>query len=120
MALDFTQFLWTARKWGTAKELVRLASSRLVNQFEVNIGPPFFKAGRFKVTVPGPMQVNSPIRISQGAGPYTGKGSRADEAEMDSVNITAYASDPTTLQCYWNASGPIAGNFKFVYIARLA
>jgi D-alanine-D-alanine ligase-like ATP-grasp enzyme len=52
----------------------------------------------------------------QAAGPYTGKGTLADEAEMDMVSVKAYVADATTIQCFWQAPQAVIGNFKFNYI----
>lgn len=52
-------------------------------------------------------------------GPYTGKGSLADEAEMDAINVLGSVLNSTTLRCFWHAiPGPVRGNFTFQY--RLA
>jgi hypothetical protein len=59
-----------------------------------------------------------PVLIQQAAGPYTGKGDRADEAEMDAIAITGYVHDATTIRCFWQVpacAGPVRGPVKFQY-----
>jgi hypothetical protein len=75
-------------------------------------GGSFILAG-FSGLTPG-----SPVMIQQAAGPYTGKGTLADEAEMDPLLVTAYCLDATTVTVIWNAlAGPVSGNFKFNYFS---
>jgi hypothetical protein len=59
-----------------------------------------------------------PVMIQQAVGPYTGKGTLMDEAEMDQVHVTGITINSTTIQAYWVCqpySGPISGYIKFNY-----
>jgi len=63
---------------------------------EVNICDIPRKSGKFEITA-------------------TGKGSRADEAEMDSIAVSGKVINNTTIRCYWGSSTFVKGNFKFDY-----
>jgi len=74
-------------------------------------------SGTFDITSSG-LTPGKPVLIQQAAGPYTGKGDQADEAEMDQVLATAYVVNSTTIRVYWVCppkGGPIRGNIKFNY-----
>jgi hypothetical protein len=84
---------------------------------EVNLGaaPIARRSGRF--TIPGSgMTIGKPEFIQQSAGPYTGKGSRYDEAEMDILMVTAKVRDASTIDVYWNSNSRVRGNYKFDYL----
>lgn len=85
-----------------------------VSVIEKDLGFPPRYSGSFQIPGSG-LTPGNVIRIEQAPGPYTGKGNRADEAEMDSVSVSAYVLDANTVQCYWHASGPVSGNFRFSY-----
>jgi len=55
---------------------------------EVNLGATAKWAGKFTITDAG-ITAGSKVLVWQAPGPYTGKGTRADEAEMDKVHIIA-------------------------------
>lgn len=55
--------------------------------------------------------------ITQGPGPYTNKGTLADECEMDSIVLCAKAA-PGSATAYWNSQTFVAGNFKFTYTVQ--
>jgi hypothetical protein len=57
-----------------------------------------------------------PVLVQQAAGPYTGKGTRADEAEMDSILVTGKVKDAATIDLYWSSRTKVRGNFKFQYM----
>lgn len=81
---------------------------------EINLGDKAKYSGSFDIVgsgfTPGRM-----ARISQAPGPYTGKGTLADEAEMDHARVSGTVLSATTLRCYWRAAGPMMGNVKFHY-----
>jgi hypothetical protein len=61
------------------------------------------------------MTIGKPVLIQQAVGPYTGKGTLADEAE-DQVSVTASVVSAVSIQAYWQAvASPIVGNVKFNY-----
>lgn len=75
------------------------------------------RAGSFQITgtgfTPGKMVI-----ISQAPGPYTGKGTLADEAECDPITVSGYVLNATTIQCYWSCPFVVRGNFKFNYFIQ--
>jgi len=76
-------------------------------------------SGTFDITGLSGLTVGRPVLIFQAAGPYTNKGDRQDEAEMDLVTATGYVVDATTIRVYWTVqpyNGPVAGNIKFAYV----
>ena len=73
------------------------------------------RSGRFTVSGLSGLTVGKPVFMRQAVGPYTGKGTKADEAEMDDVVCTASVTSATTITVYWTATGPVKGNRKFNY-----
>lgn len=75
-------------------------------------------SGRFTITGSG-FDVTKRVVINPAPGPYTGKGSRTDEAEMDAITVIGSVLDSSTIECFWHAiPGPVRGHFNFQY--RLA
>jgi hypothetical protein len=75
-------------------------------------------ADTFDITGLAGLTAGKQVLIVQKAGPYTGKGDRQDEAEMDQVSATGYVVDANTIRAYWVCqpySGPMSGNVKFGY-----
>lgn len=72
-------------------------------------------SGSFTITSSG-MTTGKPVNIFKASGPYTGKGTLADEAEMDSIQVTGEVANATTIQCYWNSVTLVKGNHKFNYL----
>jgi len=87
----------------------------VLQSVEVNIGATARRSGHFTITGSG-MTTGKSVLIMQAAGPYTNKGSRADEAEMDMIVVTGVVTNATTITCYWNSKSPVMGNFKFNYL----
>ena len=83
---------------------------------EASLGsvPDAFRSGHFTIAGAG-LTTDKPVSIQQANGPYTGKGTRQDEAEMDQVLVTGKVLNPTTIQCYWKSQHRVRGNFKFDY-----
>jgi hypothetical protein len=71
--------------------------------FERNLGATAVLAGRFDVA-DGTVSAASKILIWQAPGPYTGKGVRADEAEMDRLNVYAEPGSGT-FKVRWHTHG---------------
>lgn len=88
-----------------------------LNVFEKDMGSVPRYAGSF--TIPGSaLPIGKQVAIRQTIGPYTGKGTLSDEAEMDLVTACASVTSSNFIQVYWNCgpkTGPIAGNIKFNY-----
>lgn len=82
---------------------------------EVNLGSIPRRAGRFTIAGVG-LTAGKPVSIQQASGPYTGKGSRADEAEMDQVLVAAKVISTTVIECFWRSVSWVKGNFKFNYV----
>lgn len=70
------------------------------------------RSGKFNIT--GSFSGNS-ITPKQIAGVYLNKGTLSDEAEMDSINISAVITSPSTSVCYWNSRTTVKGYFKISY-----
>jgi len=82
---------------------------------EANLGSRPMRSGRFTIAGSG-MTVGKPVLIQQAVGPYTGKGTLADECE-DMVVVTASVTSPTVITAYWRAvATPLRGNVKFNYM----
>lgn len=72
--------------------------------------------GSFDITGLSGLTASKPVLVQQAAGPYTNKGDKEDEAEMDVIRVTGYVFDATTIRCYWDSFPMmVVGNFKFVY-----
>jgi hypothetical protein len=89
--------------------------SLTLTEVEKNLGSYATRSGSFQITGLSGLTIDRPVLINQANGPYTGKGTLADEAEMDQVSVTGKTTSATTIQCYWNSPTPVLGNFKFAY-----
>lgn len=98
--------------------LVPTPGSVSVFTVEKDLGTPAKTSGSFQITGLSGLTPGKQVIISQAAGPYTGKGNLADEAEMDSVTVSGYVLNSTTIQCYWNSRYLVGGNFKFNYFIQ--
>lgn len=81
---------------------------------EVDLGSNARTGGKFTIAGAG-LAVGKAVLIAQAIGPYTGKGTRADEAEMDQVSVAASVTDASTITAYWSSARRVKGNFKFNY-----
>ena len=88
--------------------------STVLSTVEVNLGSVPKRSGKFTISGVG-LTTGKPVHISKAVGPYTGKGTRADEAEMDAVQVSATVTGSTTITAYWNSPSPVKGNLKFDY-----
>lgn len=107
----------TLLKWVNATPTGGSGGPPALTTVEVNLGSTPRRSGRFTISGSG-WTANKPVVIRQANGPYTGKGTRADEAEMDQVSVTGRVLNATTIQCYWQAvgqGGRLRGNVKFDY-----
>jgi hypothetical protein len=86
-----------------------------VTTVEVDLGS-MAKSGRFDITGLSGLTPGAQIVMQQAAGPYTGKGTLADESQMDAITVTAYAFSATVIRAYWTSRTWVHGNFKFNYI----
>lgn len=89
--------------------------------FEINLGPLVRYSGNFTVgLVDVNLTIGCTVSIAQAPGPYSGKGTRTDECEMDNIVATAACSVAGDLTVYWGVpldNGPIKGQIKFQYTA---
>lgn len=87
---------------------------------EKNLGSTPTSSGSFTITGSN-FLAGRPILIKQAAGPYTGKGTLADEAEMDSIAATGYVVDSTHVKVFWGSNprgNRVRDNVKFNYIVE--
>ena len=82
---------------------------------EIDLGAVPRRSGSFTIAGAG-MTPGKPVMIQQAAGPYTGKGTLADEAEMDLLQVTASVTSATVITAYFTSPLLVAGNFKFDYL----
>jgi len=82
---------------------------------EVDLGSQAVWRGTFQIT-DAAITPETAVVVLQGAGPYTNKGTLADEAEMDNVWCVASAGDGVAT-VYWRAleDHMVLGKFRFVY-----
>lgn len=83
---------------------------------EKDLGSFARKSGSFTISGLAGLTTGKLVNMFQSVGPYTGKGTLADEAEMDNVMVKAAATASDTITAYWNADGFVKGNFKFGYL----
>lgn len=86
-----------------------------LTEIEKDLGSVARRSGSFDITGLAGLTVGKQVLVVQKAGPYTGKGTRQDEAEMDQANATGYVVDANTIRVYWTSSGPMMSNVKFGY-----
>jgi hypothetical protein len=91
------------------------AGSLSLSTIEKNLGAKATYSGSFDITGLAGLTPGAPVLIQQSAGPYTGKGTLADESE-DMITANAYVLDSATIRVYWQAvKSPVMGNIKFNY-----
>ena len=86
--------------------LVVTGSGAAGTTVEVNVGTPKF-AGKFTIT-DASITATSKVLCWQAPGPYTGKGTRADEAEMQPVQVIAVEPATGTAVVKWQTPPMIA------------
>jgi hypothetical protein len=82
---------------------------------EKNLGSTARTSGSFQITGLSGLNPGDPVLIRQTLGPYTGKGTRADEFELDTVTVAAEVASSSVIQCYWRSDAWVRGNYKFAY-----
>lgn len=84
---------------------------------EVSLGaaPSATRSGKFTIAGVG-LVIGKPVSIQQASGPYTGKGARNDEAEMDQVLVVGKVISAIAIECFWKSQHRVRGNFKFNYL----
>jgi hypothetical protein len=109
LTADSTQT--TGLRWATVS-----SGSSAFTEVEINLGGSARTTGNFTIGGLSGLTTGKPVNIFQAVGPYTGKGTLADEAEMDNVSVKASVTAADTITAYWNADGYVKGNFKFNYL----
>lgn len=88
--------------------------STIFTTVEKNLGTVPRLQGEFTIAGAG-FTVGRPVLIVQASGPYTGKGTRADEA-LDMAAANGYVLNASTIKVFWQAlRSPLKGNVKFNY-----
>ena len=85
-----------------------------LTEVEKNLGTTPKRAGKFNITSSG-LTTGKHVLITQANGPYTGKGTLTDEAEMDAITATGKVTSATNIECYWRSPTKVKGNVKFAY-----
>jgi hypothetical protein len=85
-----------------------------LTEVEKNLGTTPRRTGKFNITSSG-LTTGKHILITQANGPYTGKGTLTDEAEMDAITATGKVTSATNIECYWRSPTKVRGNVKFAY-----
>lgn len=86
-----------------------------LTEVEVDLGSTPATSGSFQITGLSGLVTDHHVLIRQAVGPYTGKGTLADEFEMDVVNVAGKVASASSIQCYWSTDSIVRGNFKFAY-----
>lgn len=89
-----------------------------ITTVEKNLGLPATNGGMFTITGLAGLTPTKQVIITQAAGPYTGKGSLEDEAEMDSITAKAFVVDASTIKVFWMSDALVTGNYKFNYFIQ--
>lgn len=82
---------------------------------EVDLGPVGRRSGKFVIGSLTGLTVGRAVAIWQALGPYTGKGTLADEAEMDAVEVAASCTSATQITAFWRSRTRVRGNHRFSY-----
>lgn len=92
-------------------------ASIVLTTVEVSLGsaPSATRSGKFTIAGAG-LTIGKPVSIQQASGPYTGKGTRNDEAEMDQVLVVGKVISAIAIECFWKSQHRVRGNFKFNYL----
>jgi hypothetical protein len=82
---------------------------------EVDLGAQPARSGKFVIGGLSGLITGSRVRIEQAIGPYTSKGTLADEYEMDAVTASGAVTAATDITAYWASATLVRGTFKFLY-----
>lgn len=88
--------IWNGSAWAPATPTASVAGTTV----EVDLGSTPKTSGRFTIT-DASISATSKVLVWQASGPYTGKGTLADEAAMQPVNIVAVASGSGSCTVWW-------------------
>jgi hypothetical protein len=90
----------------SAAVLAATRSSRLIHT--VNLGTRPVRSGSFL------LNARNHNLVVQADGPYPGKGTLADEAQMDAINVTSSQVNSQQIKCNWTSRTFVKGNFRFL------
>ena len=90
----------------SAAVLAATRSSRLFHT--VNLGTTPRRSGSFV------LNASNHNVVIQADGPYTGKGTLADEAQMDAIRVTTSQVNSQQIRCNWTSATFVKGNFRFL------
>lgn len=83
--------------------------------FTQSIGPG--TSGTFTQTTTG-LTADQHVDAMMTARAVASRGNARDEAEMDLIQLTAYAVDTTTIRFYWQCPGIAIGTYAFAYLVN--
>jgi hypothetical protein len=90
----------------------------LAAKVECNLAtiPATRRSGHIQITGLSGLTAGKPVLVQQAQGPYTGKGTRADEADMDAILVNGQVLNATTIDLFWSSRTQVHGKFKFNYV----
>jgi hypothetical protein len=86
----------------------------ILTTIEIDLGSVGRRSGRFAIAGSG-WTAGKPVMIAQAPGPYSGKGTRDDEAQMDAIDIVGVVASATQIAAQWKSRTRVRGNYKFTY-----
>jgi hypothetical protein len=91
--------------------------SPLYGTATVNLGsaPRARRSGRTAIAGFSGLTAGRVVEVTQNAGPYPGKGARADESEMDGIDFVGTVRNATTVDVYWESKHRVRGNYNVAY-----
>lgn len=101
---------------GVITPLAAAPGAAAITQVEVNVGATAVRRGKFTIT-DAAILAGSQIIVAQSADVPTGKGTRADENEMDHIDCRATVTGAGAADVYWSSRTLVRGNFRFNWIA---
>lgn len=95
-----------------------MSPSLSIGTAEVNLvaAPDARRNGHVQITGLVGLPIGKPVLVTQAPGPYTGKGTRADEAEMDGLTFVGKILNANTIDLYWGSVRRVRGNYKVNYL----
>jgi hypothetical protein len=72
-------------------------------------------SGTFSITGLSGLTPNKNVVLIQTMQPIASKGNAIDESEMDSIGLTGYVLNSTTINCTWFSTGVAVGTYAFAY-----
>lgn len=109
---DTAKFLRGDATWAVPTASVALTTA----QVSLVAAPNARRSGHVQITGLSGLTAGKAVLVRQAGGPYTDKGTRTDEAEMDSLDLTGKVLDATTIDIYWTSRYRVRGNYKVDYL----